>query len=72
MTIERYRHRRTRRTGPPADLLYGEIAYSDADQTLYIGRPDGLPPIVFKIGGLYSVRAVAAGGIRINHLGARL
>lgn len=69
--MARQLQRRTQGSGPPPDLLYGEIAYSDADQTLYIGRPAGLPPIRLRIGGLYSVRAVG-NGIRINHLGARL
>jgi len=71
MVARRFLIRGTRGSGPPEDLSFREIAYSDEDQTLYIGRPDGLPPIVFRIGGLYSVRAIA-GGIRINHLGARL
>ena len=41
MTTERYRHRRTRGSGPPPDLLWGEIAYSDGDESIHVGRHDG-------------------------------
>lgn len=69
MSTDRYRHRRTLGSGPPSDLLFGEIAYSDADQTLYIGRPNG-PPVALRIGGLHTVRAVG-NGVRVNYLGVR-
>lgn len=36
--MTRFRVRRTPASGPPAGLLFGEIAYSDADQLLHVGR----------------------------------
>lgn len=42
----RLRAKRTLGTEPPADMLFGELAYSDGDQQLYIGRPTG-PPATF-------------------------
>lgn len=38
--------RGTRGSGPPQDLAFRELAYSDEDQAIYVGRPDGAgPPI---------------------------
>ncbi|MEO0348838.1 MAG: hypothetical protein AAF282_02170 [Cyanobacteria bacterium P01_A01_bin.15] len=34
-----YRHRRTLGHGPPTNLYKGEIAYSDVNHTLHVGRP---------------------------------
>ena len=39
----RLRAKRTLGSNPPADLLFGELAYSDANKRLYIGRADGSP-----------------------------
>lgn len=36
-----YRHRRTPGDGPPANLYEGEIAYSDKNHTLHVGKPGG-------------------------------
>ncbi|MBE9157690.1 hypothetical protein IQ265_12760 [Nodosilinea sp. LEGE 06152] len=44
----RLRARRTIASGPPPNLLFGEMAYSDADQKFYIGRADTeQPPATF-------------------------
>jgi len=40
------RIRRTLGSGPPPSMEFGELAYSDTDSQLYVGRPDG-PPMVF-------------------------
>ena len=39
-----YRHRRTTGHGPPTNLYDGELAYSDANHTLHIGRPNAGGP----------------------------
>jgi hypothetical protein len=39
--LERQRQRRTLGNGPPPDLLFGELAYSDGDGLIHVGRPDG-------------------------------
>ncbi|PSR12329.1 hypothetical protein C8255_26750 [filamentous cyanobacterium CCP3] len=39
----RLRAKRTLGSNPPADLLFGELAYSDTNKRLYIGRSDGSP-----------------------------
>jgi len=42
MTTQRkIKLRRTLASGPPADLAFGEVAYSDADERLHVGRADG-------------------------------
>ncbi|MFQ4139631.1 hypothetical protein PGN35_025305 [Nodosilinea sp. PGN35] len=45
--MSRYRIRRTPNSGPPEGLLFGELAYSDGDQQLYVGRPSPAPPATF-------------------------
>lgn len=67
----RYRHRRTLGSTPPPDLAYGEIAYSDENQTLYVGRPDNEPPVQIRVGNVWDVRAVGD-GVRISSIGVRL
>lgn len=44
----RLRVKRTLDDGPPENLLFGEVAYSDGDGQLYVGRPDSAPPTIFK------------------------
>lgn len=39
------RIRRTLGSGPPPSMEFGELAYSDTDSQLYVGRPDGSPMI---------------------------
>jgi hypothetical protein len=46
----RLRAKRTTGSGPPAGLLFGELAYSDADEELHVGRADPTAPPA-KIGG---------------------
>jgi hypothetical protein len=64
------RIRRTLGQGPPPLLLFGELAYSDLDQVLWIGRPQGRPPLAVKIGEHHSIRMVS-GGVRLVSLGVR-
>lgn len=48
MTAFRVQAKRTTNSGPPPDLEFGELAYSDADQQFYIGRADvEQPPATF-------------------------
>lgn len=39
----RLRAKRTTGSNPPAELLFGELAFSDANKRLYVGRADGSP-----------------------------
>jgi hypothetical protein len=49
MTAFRVQAKRTTNSGPPPDLEFGELAYSDADQNLYVGRADSDdPPTTFE------------------------
>ncbi len=41
MSTQRQRQRRTLGNGPPPDLLFGELAYSDGDGLIHVGRADG-------------------------------
>ena len=51
MTLEvRSRFRRTPGSGPPADLDFGEPAFSDGDDSLHIGKQDG-SVVTFTPGG---------------------
>ncbi|MBE9159724.1 hypothetical protein IQ265_23225 [Nodosilinea sp. LEGE 06152] len=44
----RLKAKRTTGSGPPPELLFGELGYSDADQQFYIGRANpALPPSTF-------------------------
>ncbi|MBE9155381.1 hypothetical protein IQ265_00775 [Nodosilinea sp. LEGE 06152] len=48
MTAFRVQAKRTTASGPPAELEFGEVAYSDADQQFYVGRANpALPPSTF-------------------------
>lgn len=47
MTGFRLQAKRTTNSGPPTDLIFGEVAYSDSDQEFYVGRPTG-PPSTFQ------------------------
>ena len=46
MTAFRIFARRTTGSGPPSDLEFGEIAFSDADDSLHVGKADGTPHTV--------------------------
>jgi hypothetical protein len=46
--MSRFRIRRTPNSGPPTGLLFGELAYSDGDQQLYVGRDTEEAPTVFR------------------------
>jgi hypothetical protein len=48
--MSRFRVKRTPNTGPPAGLLFGELAYSDGDQQLYVGRDTEEEPTTFRAG----------------------
>lgn len=48
MTERKVLARRTLGSGPPADLLFGEIAYSDGDKQFYVGRPESEAPTTFQ------------------------
>ncbi|MBD1876247.1 hypothetical protein H6F75_22430 [Nodosilinea sp. FACHB-131] len=49
MTEREIRLRRTLGSGPPADLAFGEAAYSEEDETIYVGRANEEdPPAAFK------------------------
>lgn len=39
----RLRAKRTTGSNPPAELLFGELAFSDTNKRLYVGRADGSP-----------------------------
>lgn len=65
------RIRRTLGSGPPPDLQFGELAYSNADQRLWIGRPTGQPPASIPLLEQGTARFVL-GGLRITSLGARV
>lgn len=43
-----FRIRRTLGQGPPSELGFGELAFSNEDQRLHVGRPAPAPPASFE------------------------
>ncbi|MGB3135405.1 MAG: hypothetical protein WBB18_01255, partial [Nodosilinea sp.] len=72
MTAIRVQARRTAASGPPPNLLFGELAYSDGDRQLYVGRPDSISPTIFQSDLSPIYNAIAALQAQVNSLSAVL
>ncbi|MEO0538383.1 MAG: hypothetical protein AAF215_31535 [Cyanobacteria bacterium P01_A01_bin.123] len=51
MSGVRVKVRRTPNTGPPSDIEFGELTFSEADETLHVGKSDGTAKSLPLVGG---------------------